>query len=441
MKTLLVIVLFAAAAAGGAWYYRQGAAGPEGGFRLATVERGAMLITISATGTVEPEEVVDVGAQVAGKIEGFGEDPHNAGRVIDYGTEVEQDTILARIDSSIYAAEVAQAAAQVAQANANVVRARADLAQMQAKLTQAANNWKRAQELGPSRALAAIEYEGYEAAYHTAEATLAVGQATVLQTEKAVAQAEASLNRAKTNLGYCTIKSPVKGVIIDRRVNIGQTVVASLNAPSLFLIAKDLKRMQVWVAVNEADIGQISPGQTVTFTVDAYPGRAFRGEVAKVRLNASMTQNVVTYTVEINTDNSDGKLLPYLTANVRFEVSRHEGVLKVPNAALRWMPEPDQVAPGAARPGDEGLGSRPTGSAPAGVAGSRSRNTVWVQDGPYVRPLQVSVGPSDGSMTELRGEQVTEGMQVIVGEVEQSAGGGETSSPFTPKFFGGGRRG
>lgn len=441
MKKMIVLVLLAAAVAGGAWYYRQGSTGPQGGFKLAPVVRGDMLITISATGTVEPEEVVDVGAQVAGKIEGFGEDPHHPGRVIDYGTEVEQGTILARIDNSIYSAEVAQAEAQVEQAKANVGRAKADLLQMQAKLTQAANNWKRAQELGSSRALAAIEYEGYEAAYRTAEATLAVGHATVQQTEKAVAQAEASLNRAKTNLGYCTIQSPVKGVIIDRRVNIGQTVVASLNAPSLFLIAKDLKRMQVWVAVNEADIGQIHPGQLVTFTVDAYPGRLFRGEVGKIRLNASMTQNVVTYTVEINTDNSDGKLLPYLTANVRFEVSRREGVLKVPNAALRWMPDPAQVAPGAAGPGDDGVGGRPTGSAPAGGAGSRSRNSIWVQDGPYVRPVQVSVGPSDGSMTEIRGEEVTEGMQVIVGEFEQSAGGGETSSPFTPKFFGGRRGG
>ena len=146
----------------------------------------------------------------------------------------------------------------------------------------------------------------------------------------------------------------MNGVIIDRRVNIGQTVVASLNAPSLFLIAKDLKRMQVWVAVNEADIGNIHPGQPVTFTVDAFPGEVFLGEVGKIRLNATMTQNVVTYTVEVITDNSDGKLLPYLTANAKFMVSNRPNVLLVPNAALRWIPQAEQVVPGSgSAPGEE----------------------------------------------------------------------------------------
>src|SRR5205823_11154354 len=153
---------------------------------------------------------------------------------------------------------------------------------------------------------------------------------------------KAALKNAEINLAYCTITSPVKGVIVDRRVNIGQTVVSSLNAPSLFLIAKDLKRLQVWASVNEADIGNIRSGQQVTFTVDAYPGRTFKGTVApdQPRLNASMTQNVVTYTVVVTTRNDDGKLKPYLTANVNFEVSKHENVLLVPNAALRWKPNP-----------------------------------------------------------------------------------------------------
>src|SRR5207245_2783342 len=139
----------------------------------------------------------------------------------------------------------------------------------------------------------------------------------------------------------------VNGVIIDRRVNIGQTVVASLNAPSLFLIAQDLRRMQVWVAVNEADIGNIRPGQPVTFTVDAFPDEVFRGQATKIRLNEDMTQNVRTYTDEVVTDNSSGRLLPYLTANVKFEVARREDVLIVPNTALRWTPPPELVAPDA----------------------------------------------------------------------------------------------
>ena len=149
---------------------------------------------------------------------------------------------------------------------------------------------------------------------------MAVGEASISQAKASVRQSEATLQKAKRNLAYCTIKSPVNGVIIDRRVNIGQTVVSSLNAPSLFLIAKDLRRMQVWVAVNEADIGKIYPGQPVTFTISTYEGQTFKGEVGKIRLNATMTQNVVTYTVEVVTDNSSGKLFPYLTANVNFEL-------------------------------------------------------------------------------------------------------------------------
>lgn len=185
----------------------------------------------------------------------------------------------------------------------------ANVLQVKAKLVQAQQDWNRAQKLGHSEALAPSAYDQYKANYEVAKANVAVTHAAVKQAKAAVAQAQASLNRAQRNLSYCTIKSPVKGVIIDRRVNIGQTVVSSLNAPSLFLIAKDLTRIQVWVSVNEADIGNIHPGLPTTFTVDAFPNQVFHGQVGKVRLNATMTQNVVTYTVVVNTDNSDGKLL------------------------------------------------------------------------------------------------------------------------------------
>ncbi|MBU4010954.1 MAG: efflux RND transporter periplasmic adaptor subunit, partial [Proteobacteria bacterium] len=312
-------------------------------YRTEKVKRGELLVTISATGTIEPEEVIDVGAQVAGRILEFGKDKNN--KTIDYGSVIGEGTVLAQIDDSLYAADAAQAAAQVLQSKASLERARADIEQVKAKLYQAKRDWERAQKLGPSEALAETAYDAYKSNYETAVANLAVGQATIEQAVAAVAQSEAAFKRAKRNLGYCTIKSPVKGVIIDRRVNIGQTVVASLNAPSLFLIAKDLKRMQVWVAVNEADIGKIHSGQKVSFTVDAFPGELFHGEVGKVRLNASMSQNVVTYTVEIITDNSNGRLLPYLTANVQFELNRLENVILVPNAALRWTPSSEQVDP------------------------------------------------------------------------------------------------
>jgi HlyD family secretion protein len=247
---------------------------------------------------------------------------------------------------------------------------------------------------------------------------------------------------AKTNLGYTTIKSPVRGTIIDRRVNMGQTVVASLNAPSLFLIAKDLRRMQVWASVNEADIGRIRVDMPVRFTVDAYPGQVFRGKVCQIRLNATMTQNVVTYTVVVTTDNSSGKLLPYLTANLQFEVDQRSDVLLVPNAALRWKPEASQVDPAGqqtptASPTGKGQSEGPSGES----GGAADRGCLWVPAaGGLVRALEVLVGASDGTMTEVSGSGVTEAVEVVIGDDladdqtgEDAADGGKTSNPFLPK--------
>ncbi|MCU0563729.1 MAG: efflux RND transporter periplasmic adaptor subunit [Desulfobacterales bacterium] len=347
--------------------------------------------------------------------------------------------VLARIDDSVYAADAAQAEAQVRASRAALQRARADLQQLAAKLQQAERDWARARKLGPSEALAEASFDAYRSAYETAAANLEVGRSAIQQAEAGVAQAEAALSKARRNLSYCTITSPVKGVIIDRRVNIGQTVVASLNAPSLFLIAKDLTRMQVWVAVNEADIGRIRPGQKVTFTVDAFPDEVFQGEVGKVRLNASMTQNVVTYTVEVITDNSGGRLLPYLTANVQFEMSRRNGVLMVPNAALRWTPTPEQVAPdareafaaaGAARK-DRG---RPAAPAAGGGREAGGRGTLWALGGDGVRPIPVKTGLSDGSMTEVEGPDLAEGQEIVIGVQPAAAASQDTRNPFMPSF-------
>jgi HlyD family secretion protein len=391
-------------------------------FRTVPLQRTDLLATIGATGTVEPEEVVDVGAQVAGQINSFGKDVD--GMPVDYGSVVDAGTVLAQIDDSLYAADVQQARANLNSAEANVL-------QSQAKLDQARQDWERAQKLGPSEALAPSAYDQYKAGFEIAKANLTVAQA-------AVAQNRAALNRALRNLGYCTITSPVKGVIIDRRVNIGQTVVSSLNAPSLFLIAKDLKRIQVWVSVNEADIGSIHPGQEVTFTVDAFPGRTFHGEVGKVRLNASMTQNVVTYTVVVNTNNADGKLLPYLTANVQFISGRREQVLAAPNAGLRWKPQADEIAPEFRQAADASGGERTQGSAstPAPAGSTETQQTLWVTQGNFVRPVKVRTGLTDGSLTEVEGAELSEGMNVVVGVQSSGAtaavGGG--ASPFTPQF-------
>ena len=439
LKLAIVLVALVLIGATAAWY-RNRSVEEAAVFQTAQVARGNLAVTISATGTVEPEEVVDVGAQVAGQILSFGRDVD--GRTVDYGSKVSEGTVLARIDDSLYTAEEANAEAQVQAAQAGLQRAQADLEQYKAKLHQAERDWQRAEKIGPSEALAQASYDAYRSAYETARANRAVGHAAMLQARAGLAQAQAVLRRAKRNLGYCTIVSPVKGVIIDRRVNIGQTVVASLNAPSLFLIAKDLTRMQVWVAVNEADIGKIHPGQPVTFTVDAFPGQTFEGAVGKVRLNASMTQNVVTYTVEIITDNQDGRLLPYLTANVQFELQNVRDVFKVPNAALRWTPKPDQIAPqyrdasfrqdkNGARSG-KGLGD---GAENPRDSGQGRRHLLWALDGDYVRPVPVSAGSSDGVMTSVAGKDLAAGMPVVTGLAAAGGNQGDARNPFTPQFM------
>jgi HlyD family secretion protein len=390
-KTIIAIVALGLIGIIIAWYSHHSAGGQALSYSTAEVKRGNLTITISATGTVEPEEVVDVGAQVAGIVDYFGKDKD--GNSIDYGSVVEEGTVLAKIDDSLYAADVALATAQLQDANA--------------KQYQAERDWSRAQKLGPSEALAESSYDAYKSAYETAKANVALSRAT--------------LDRAKRNFDYCTIKSPVKGVIIDRRVNIGQTVVSSLNAPSLFLIAKDLKRMQVWVSVNETDIGHIQP---VNFTIDAFPGEIFRGEVGKIRLNATMTQNVVTYTVEVITDNSSGKLFPYLTANAQFVVSDNNNVLLVPNAALRWTPNTQEVAPEF----------RTASEKATGINQGSSDGVVWVQQGNYVRPISVRLGPTDGTKTEVQGDEIKEGMKVITGQQQQKTADTGTTNPFVPQI-------
>ncbi|MGA2749901.1 MAG: efflux RND transporter periplasmic adaptor subunit [Verrucomicrobiota bacterium] len=425
--TLSGAVILALAAGLGAWQWRAHAA-HKPSFRQAAVKRGDLYVTITATGTLEPEEVVDVGAQVAGQINVFGKDKN--GKTIDYGSVVEEGTILARIDDALYAADVALAKAELDQDVAGEVRAEADLEQMKAKLIQAEADWNRAQKLGPSEALAPTTYDSYKANYAIAKANVALDEAALKQAAATSVQAKATLDKAQRTLDYCTISSPVKGVIIDRRVTIGETVVSSFNTPSLFLIARDLTRMQVWISVNEADIGSIHPGQPVTFTVDAFPNQQFQGTVGKIRLNATMTQNVVTYTVEVNTDNSDGKLLPYLTANAQFLTGERHHVLLVPNAALRWRPPSDLIAPAARQ-----SAPAPAHAADPDTTGPRHTATVWIEDGEFVRPVHVTAGLTDGTETEIESGDVKEGEAVILGlQLAGSAADSDAAdNPFAPK--------
>jgi HlyD family secretion protein len=452
MRRLLVIVvvlvLVAGAGVTGYYFWQRSTSAPS--FKTAQVTKGDLMFTISASGTVEPEEVIDVGAQVQGQILSLGKDPHDSTKSVNYCTQVDEGTVLASIDPTLYQADVdtAVAAKEVADAallvaKDNLTSAKANLAQFQAKNDQAKADWDRVTQIRKNTgAVSDSEYDMYKANFLTAESALKVGDAAVLQTtsqygqaQKSVIQAQTALKKAQQNLSYCTIKSPVKGVIVDRRINVGQTVVSSLTAPSLFLLAKDLTKMQIWVPVNEADIGQIHPGQQVTFTCDAFGTEVFKGVVDKIRLNAQMTQNVITYTVEVNTDNSSGKLLPYLTANVAFQVGEHQNTLLVPNAALRWMPQPSQIDPTATLAKGQGKKDKSDKSANGGTKDQSERGVVWVQSGRYVRPVNVHIGWTDGVNTEVSGKDVTEGMEVVVGESKQSNGGSGTTNPFTPQMF------
>jgi HlyD family secretion protein len=438
IRFVLFLVLLGAFGVSG-WWYLHSHQDTRAKFRTVPAERGELLATISATGTIEPEEVIDIGAQVAGIIKELGHDPKNPNASIDYRSEVEEGTILAKIDVSLYQAAVEQAAANMHQAEANVNLAKANLLAMNSKLVQTKRDWDRVQVLKPTKALSDADFDTAQNAWETAAAAVPGGEAAVQAAEKAVEVAKANLKTAQINLAYCTIRSPVKGVIIDRRVNIGQTVVSSLSAPSLFLLAKDLHRIQVWASVNEADIGHLHNGQTVGFSVDAFPGVRFKGEVIQIRLNATMTQNVVTYTVVVSTDNSDGRLYPYMTANLDFEIERKANALRVPNSALRWQPSPQQVSTEfraefaktlRAASGGGGGGQ----AAAASKKDAHEHGRVWVEDGAFVRPVKVRIGLSDGIMTEITAGELTEGTPVIVGEIHESQGN-DTSNPFTPQMF------
>lgn len=388
-------------------------------FNTEKVERMDIASTISATGTVEPEELVNVGAQVSGKIIEFGRDLQK--NEVDYRSPVKAGMLLARIDDAVYDAEMRSANAQKLKAEAAILSAKANIAYSKAKLALAERNWKRAQTLWPKKAMSESDYESYKAELDAAKATVSINEASLSDAKASLSSATAAYDKAKRNLEYCTITSPVDGVIIDRRVSIGQTVVSNMSASSMFLIAKDLKRMQVWVSVNEADIGSLRDGMPVEFIVDAFPNETFVGKVHKIRLNATMSQNVVTYVVEVSTDNSSGRLLPYLTANVKFILDQRKNVLAVSNAALRFRPDPALIP------------KEYQESVKTPVRGGKER-TVWVRNGKDIRPVIVTAGLNDGVMTEIVSGNLKEGDEVIVGTIAVAQQNKvNAGSPFLPK--------
>lgn len=405
--------------------------------------------------------MIDVGSQVGGQILTFG--TGTDGKAIDYGSPVGPGTVLARIDDTLYKAKADQSRAQVRvaehqlqqakakadqaragvdQAKANTLRATADLRQANAKSDQTTKDWERAKSLQGS-GISSADFDAAQGMYDANRAAVGVAEATLAQTkaaetnavavvadtdaaigtaEAAVAAAKAVLAQDEANLGYCTIKSTVEGTIIDRRVTIGQTVQSSFNTPSLFLIAKDLKRMEVWVSVNEADIGRVRLGQTARFTVDAFPGETFSGSVSRIRLNATNTQNVVVYTVEVTVENPERRLLPYMTANLQFEVERRADVLRAPNGALRYRPSPNAIVSGPKGAGGE-------------AKDQPGKGVVWVQEGNKVRPITVTLGLTDGTLTEVTSGELTPDSKVVVSESKAGASGpSEAGNPFATKM-------
>lgn len=414
MKKLLVAIVILASVAIGVYFYLQGAKSAPVKYKTTTIESGDVVRTIEATGTVEPEDLVDVGARVSGEIVSFGKDRN--GKEIDFGSFVKEGDLMALIDDKIPQTNLQQAKANLQQAKANLAAAKATLLVCEAENRKAERDWKRAKALGVSEALSQATYDNYLSTWEKSVAEVEAAKAKILASEASISHAEATLGEAQRNLEYCVIKAPVDGVIISREVNVGQTVVSSMNASSLFLLAKDLKKMEVWASVNEADIANIKQGQTVSFTVDARPREKFVGKVEKVRLNATMSQNVVTYVVEVVADNSDGRLLPYLTANLNFEVERVNDALFVPNAALRWRPNQEQVAEGI------DVATLPRG------------RRIWVEteDG-KVKFIDVKVLLNNDTISAISAPEIKKDMKVVIG-VESLTAKTKSTNPFMPKM-------
>lgn len=385
MKKILIGIGIAVVLGIGAFIALRGK-GNELKFKTEKVERGDIQATVTATGTVNAVTTVLVGTQVSGTIENI---------YADFNSPVKKGQLIAQIDPATFEAQVEQARANLLSANANLEKAGATL--LDAKRTLERNR-----ELFARNLIARSDLDTAETNYETANAQVGV-------TKAQVAQATASLENAETNLRYTKILSPVNGIVVSRNVDVGQTVAASFQTPTLFNIAQDLTKMQIDTNVGEADIGKVIVGQDVEFTVDAYPDVTFRGRVSQVR-NAPITvQNVVTYDVVIYVDNPDLKLKPGMTANVSIIISTKKDVLKIPNIALRFKP-PDT---GKDKTQQKGPG-------------------VWIIEDKKPKRVKVVTGISDGNYTELVSGEITEGQEVIVESLTKPK---TQSAPSGPRFF------
>jgi HlyD family secretion protein len=335
MKRVLTLLLVIAAVGAGAGAYYMRRNGTEPTVNTAPVTRGDIIDTVGATGTLQAVTTVQVGSQVSGTISEL-----NA----DFNTIVRKGQVIAKLDPSLLQA-------QVEQAKANLTRSKADLDRNRVELADAQTKYARAKELAERQLLPLSDLDAAKVAVDAAQAQLGSSQAQVTQ-------AEATLNQSQVNVEHTIITTPIDGIVIQRSVDVGQTVAASLQSPTLFIIAADLTKMQVNANIDEADVGRIRPGQTVTFRVDAYPGQQFEGSVAQIRLQPVVVQNVTTYGTIINVPNPELKLKPGMTANLRVQIATRSDVLRVPNAAIRFRPTNDIFAALNQAPPAEGQFSR-----------------------------------------------------------------------------------
>ena len=301
----------------------------------APIGRGEIADTVGATGTLQASTTVQVGTQVSGNIEWLG---------ADFNSIVRKGQVIARLDPSLFEAQLRQVQANLIQARANLTRAQSELERTRVQLTDARQKYDRAKDLSDKQLLAASELDAAKTALDSATAAVASQQASVTQAQAAVTQAEASVNQSQVNRQHTIIVAPIDGIVTQRSVDVGQTVAASMQAPTLFVIAADLTEMQVNANIDEADVGRIRPGQNVTFRVDAYPTDTFQGTVTQIRLQPVVVQNVTTYGTVITVPNRELKLKPGMTANVKIEIAKRTNALRIPTAALRFRPTEETFA-------------------------------------------------------------------------------------------------
>ena len=382
-RAIFVLLLITAIGAGaGAYYVRRG--GSDIAVNTSPVTRGAIIDTVGATGTLQAVTTVQVGSQVSGNISYLG---------ADFNSIVHKGQVIAKLDPSLFQA-------QVEQARANLLRSEADVEHNRVALNDAQQKHTRAQELAARGLLPQADLDAATSAVDSAQATLRSSLAQV-------AQARAALNQNQVNLDHTIITAPIDGIVTQRSVDVGQTVAASLQSPTLFIIAADLTKMQVNANIDEADVGRIRPGQYVTFHVDAQPTDEFTGTVSQIRLQPIVVQNVTTYGTIIDVPNSELKLKPGMTANLRVQTARRSDVIRVPNAALRFRPSTDvfatlnQPVPPEAQFGGEGRGG--SGGQSGGGWGRRAEGQLAnagaapAQQGPPVASTNSAGGPAHGN--------------------------------------------